>query len=157
MRRREFFTAAAGIGAGTVLANAVISATADDRVAERRSQVYKCRKCGTIVEILVPGRPSLVHCGEPMKLLQEQTTEIGREKHVPVVEKIEDGYKVTVGSIPHPMQKAHYIVWIDLIADGKVYRRFLNPGEKPEATFHIDATEVTAREYCNLHGLWKGK
>ena len=157
MKRRNFFQAAAGIATGTILAGAATPATAQDRPAEKRSQVYRCRKCRTIIEILVPGRPTLVHCGEPMQLLKEQTADMALEKHVPVIEKIEGGYKVTVGSTPHPMAKAHYIVWIELIADGKIYRQFLNPGDKPQATFAVDAKEVAAREYCNLHGLWKDK
>ncbi|OHB69471.1 MAG: desulfoferrodoxin [Planctomycetes bacterium RBG_13_63_9] len=105
----------------------------------------------------MPGRPTLVHCGEPMELLPEQTAEKALEKHVPVIEKIKGGYKVTVGSTPHPMTKAHHIVWIELMADGRICRRYLEPGEKPEATFYTDSEEVSAREYCNLHGLWKDK
>ena len=77
------------------------------------------------------------------------------EKHVPVIEKIGGGYKVSVGSVAHPMEEKHYIEWVELIADGKAYRQFLEPGQAPEATFSIEATAVTAREYCNLHGLWK--
>jgi len=157
MKRRDFFSTAAGVGVGAVLAGGRNTATAKERVAEKRSQVYRCRKCKTIVEILVPGRPSLVHCGEPMELLVEETADKTTEKHVPVIEKVEGGYKVTVGSTPHPMSKAHYIVWIELLADGKVYRQFLKPGDKPEATFCVEAEEVAAREYCNLHGLWKDK
>jgi superoxide reductase len=51
--------------------------------------------------------------------------------------------------------KEHYIEWIQAIADGKAYRRFLKPGDAPEAVFAIDAEQITAREYCNKHGLWK--
>jgi superoxide reductase len=156
MRRREFFVTAAGVGAGTMLAGSATSAETEDRPAEKRMQVYKCRKCRTVVEVLIPGRAPLVHCGEPMELLEEKAADKTVEKHVPVIEKIEGGYKVKVGSTPHPMSKAHYIVWIELIADGKVYRQYLKPGEEPEATFPIEAQEVSAREYCNLHGLWKG-
>jgi len=156
MRRRDFLSAAAAIGAGTVLSSAATSA-AEPRPSEERSQVYKCQICSTIVEIIEPGRPSLVHCGKPMELLKEQTADVTLEKHVPVIEKVDGGYKVIVGSTPHPMTRTHYIVWIELIADGKVYRQFLNPGDKPEATFCVEAKQVSAREYCNLHGLWKDK
>ena len=90
-----------------------------------------------------------------MKLFTENTVDAAKEKHVPVVEKIDGGYKVSVGSVAHPMEEKHYIEWIELIADGKAYRQFLTPGAVPEAIFKIDATQVTAREYCNLHGLWK--
>ena len=157
MKRRDFFPAVTGISAATILAGTATSAMAQSRPAEKRAQVYKCRKCGTIVEILVPGRPSLVHCGEPMELLVEKTADKTVEKHVPVIEKVDGGYKVTVGSTPHPMAEAHYIVWIELIADGKIYRQYLEPGAKPEASFCVEAEEVSAREYCNLHGLWQDK
>ena len=90
-----------------------------------------------------------------MKLNQENTTDAAKEKHVPVIDKTAAGLKVTVGSVLHPMEQAHYIEWIEVIADGKAYRKFLNPGEAPEATFELKAEQVTAREYCNLHGLWK--
>lgn len=121
----------------------------------QKLQVYKCEKCGNIVEVLHEGVGQLVCCGQPMKLFTENTVDAAQEKHVPVIEKTEGGYKVKVGSIPHPMEEKHYIEWIELIADGKVYRQFLTPGQQPEAVFFIDASQVSAREYCNLHGLWK--
>ena len=119
-------------------------------------EVYKCEACGNIVEVLFGGAGELVCCGEPMKQMIENTVDAAKEKHVPVVEKTGDGYKVTVGSVAHPMEDKHYIQWVELIADGKAYRQFLNPGEAPEAYFKVDAGQVSAREYCNLHGLWKG-
>jgi len=118
-------------------------------------EIYKCEKCGNMVEVVHGGVGTLVCCNEPMVLLTENTTDAATEKHVPVIEKVADGYKVTVGSVPHPMLDAHYIEWIELIADGKAYRQFLNPGDEPVATFCIAAETVTAREFCNLHGLWK--
>ena len=157
MKRRDFFSAAAGIGAGTILATAATPAVAKDQPEEQRLQVYKCNICGTIAEILVPGEAPIVHCGKPMELLEEMTAPAAENKHVPVIEKIEGGYKVTVGSTPHPMTPTHWIMWIDLVADGKLYRQFLKPGDKPEATFCVEAKEVAAREFCNLHGLWKDK
>ena len=90
-----------------------------------------------------------------MKLLVENTVDAAKEKHVPVIEKVAGGVKVKVGSVPHPMEDSHYIEWVEIIADGEAYRQFLNPGEIPEATFCIEAEQITAREYCNLHGLWK--
>lgn len=120
-----------------------------------RLQVYKCEVCGNIVEVLHEGKGELVCCNQPMKLFKENTVDAAQEKHVPVVEKTAEGIKVTVGSVPHPMEEKHYIEWIEIIADGKAYRQFLNPGDAPEATFNITADQVTAREYCNLHGLWK--
>jgi len=121
----------------------------------KRLEVYKCEVCGNIVEVLHEGKGELVCCGEPMKLFKENTLDAAKEKHVPVIEKTADGYKVKVGSVAHPMEEKHYIEWIELIADGKVYRQFLKPGDVPEAIFCIEAKEIIAREYCNLHGLWK--
>jgi superoxide reductase len=121
----------------------------------QRYEIYKCEACGNIVEVLTGGGGELVCCGEPMKLYVENTVDAAREKHVPVIEKINGGYKVRVGSVAHPMEAKHYIEWIEILADGKAYRKFLNPGDAPEAVFMIDAAKVTAREYCNLHGLWK--
>jgi superoxide reductase len=109
-----------------------------------------------MIEVVRAGGGTLVCCGEPMELLNENTTDAATEKHVPVVEKTAGGFKVTVGSVAHPMEQKHFIEWIELIAGDTAYRRFLNPGETPEATFAVEADEVVAREFCNLHGLWKG-
>jgi superoxide reductase len=92
---------------------------------------------------------------QDMTLQVENTVDAAKEKHVPVIEKIDGGYKVSVGSVAHPMEEKHYIEWIELIAGDTAYRQFLKPGTTPEAVFMVDATEVSAREYCNLHGLWK--
>ncbi len=118
-------------------------------------QVYKCDVCGNIVEVLHGGAGDLVCCGQPMKLMTENTVDAAKEKHVPVIEKTADGWRVTVGAVAHPMEEKHYIEWIELIADGIVYRAVLKPGDKPEAEFKVKAAKVSAREYCNLHGLWK--
>lgn len=123
---------------------------------KEKLQVYKCSVCGNIVEVLHVGGGELVCCGKPMVLQVENTTDAAKEKHVPVIEKTANGYKVKIGSVPHPMEEKHYIEWIELIADGKAYREFLKPGDKPEAEFCITAATVSAREYCNLHGLWRG-
>ncbi|MFZ5798351.1 MAG: desulfoferrodoxin [Desulfobulbus sp.] len=121
----------------------------------KKNEVYKCSLCGNIVEVLHTGAGELVCCGQPMDLMVENTVDAAKEKHVPVISKVENGYKVVVGSVPHPMEEKHWIEWIELIADGKVYRANLAPGMAPEAVFCIEADTVTAREYCNLHGLWK--
>jgi len=123
----------------------------------QQKQIYKCNICGNIVEVLHPGTGQLVCCGQPMKLLTEKIKDVGREKHVPVIEKIERGIKVKVGSMPHPMEEKHYIEWIEIIADGKSYRQFLKPGDSPEAEFEVEAKSIEAREYCNIHGLWKSE
>jgi len=118
-------------------------------------EIYKCDVCGNIVEVLHAGGGELVCCGEPMKLQKENTVDAATEKHVPVIEKVEGGFLVKVGSVAHPMEEKHYIEWVELLADGKAYRQFLSPGQTPEALFKVEASEVSAREYCNIHGLWK--
>jgi len=122
-----------------------------------RLEIYKCEKCGNIVEVLQGGPGQLVCCGEPMELLDEQTADSSTEKHVPAVEKTDDGYMVKVGSVPHPMEEKHWIQWIELLSGGRAYRRFLKPGDAPEAVFAVEhSDDVTAREHCNVHGLWRG-
>ena len=119
-------------------------------------QVYKCELCGNMAEVIHGGAGDLVCCGQPMALLGENSVDAAQEKHVPVIEKVDGGYKVKVGDVPHPMEEKHLIEWIELIAGDKAYRQFLNPGAPPEAFFAIDTTaQVSAREFCNLHGLWK--
>jgi superoxide reductase len=122
----------------------------------QKLDVYKCEVCGNIVEVVHGGKGELVCCGKPMVLQKENTVDAAREKHVPVVEKTADGVKVKVGAVAHPMEEKHFIEWVEIIADGKAYRQFLNPGEGPEVLFAIGAGQVTARAYCNIHGLWKG-
>ena len=118
-------------------------------------QIYRCNVCGNIVEVVHPSGGPLSCCGKPMELLKENSVDAAKEKHVPVIEKIEGGYKVTVGSVEHPMLAEHHIEWIELIAGEEIMRKHLNAGEKPVAIFKTDATDVYAREYCNLHGLWR--
>ena len=120
-----------------------------------QNQISKCNIYGNIVEVLHAGVGQLVCCGQPMELITEKTADIGLEKHVPVIEKA--GNKVKVSSVPHPMEQKHYIEWIEIIADGKTCRKFLKPGDKPEAEFEITAEKIMAREYCNTHGLWKSR
>lgn len=118
--------------------------------------IYKCEVCGNIVEVLHEGIGALVCCGEEMKLMDEKTQDSSKEKHVPYIQKTSDAVIVKVGqNQDHPMEEKHYIEWIQLIADGKSYRQFLKPGDKPQASFSVKADKVTAREYCNVHGLWK--
>ena len=123
----------------------------------KKLQLYKCDICGNIVEVLHEGKGQLVCCGQPMKLLKEQTEEQGKEKHIPVIERIEKGIRVKVGSVHHPMEEKHYIEWIEVISTDRIIRKFLKPGDTPEARFEIDEKIVEAREYCNIHGLWKTK
>ncbi|MDD2366215.1 MAG: desulfoferrodoxin [Desulfuromonadaceae bacterium] len=120
-------------------------------------EIYKCNVCGNIVEVLHAGGGTLTCCDEEMLLLTENTVDAAKEKHLPVIEKVAGGFKVTVGSVAHPMEEKHYIEWIELIADGKAYRQFLKPGEVAEAIFNVTASTVTARELCNLHGQWSAQ
>lgn len=118
--------------------------------------IYKCEICGNIVEMTHGGAGELVCCGEPMVAMKEQTADMTTEKHVPVIEKIDGGYRVVVGSTLHPMLDAHYIEWIELLSGDRVYRMYLKPGMDPSVEFMTgDLGEVSAREYCNIHGLWK--
>jgi superoxide reductase len=117
-------------------------------------QVYKCEICGNMVEMVHAGDGELVCCGQEMKLLIANTVDAAKEKHVPVKEKVPGGLKVKVGSVPHPMEEKHYIEWVEIVSDGQAYRQFLKPGQAPEAFFPVQG-EFTAREFCNLHGLWK--
>ena len=121
------------------------------------NEVYKCNVCGNIVEVLHAGAMALVCCGQEMVLMKENTVDAAQEKHVPVVEIADGKVVVKVGSDPHPMEESHYIEWIEVLENGEpIARARLKPGDAPEATFCLCKTEgITAREYCNLHGLWK--
>ncbi len=121
-------------------------------------QVYRCNICGNVVEVMHIGTGRLVCCGNQMHLLEEKTSGIGPEKHIPVIEETDSGVKVKIGSTSHPMEENHCIEWIEIAADGRVYRKILKPGDKPEAEFDIkleNIDAVSAREYCSIHGLWE--
>jgi len=118
-------------------------------------QVYRCNVCGNIVMVLHPGAGTLVCCNQPMQILEEKTEDVGKEKHVPIIEKMGDVVKIRVGSIPHPMEEKHYIEWIELKTDDEISIKFLKPGDRPEAEFRTTSEKLSAREYCNIHGLWK--
>lgn len=119
------------------------------------NEIYKCEVCGNIVEVVHNSGGQLVCCGQPMKLMAENTVDAAKEKHIPVIEKTSDGVLVKVGEVEHPMLDNHYIEWIEVLTSNKVYRKYLSPGEKPEALFKLDEEIIAAREYCSLHGLWK--
>ncbi len=122
----------------------------------KENEVYKCSICGNVVEVLHPAMGELVCCAKPMMLLTENTEDAALEKHVPVFELSDGKVSVKVGNVLHPMDDDHYIEWIEVIADGKVYRQDLKPGDAPEAEFVVGSETVEVRAYCNLHGLWKG-
>jgi len=122
-----------------------------------RLQIYRCAVCGNIVMVLHAGKGTLMCCDQPMQLLEEKTEDVGKEKHVPVIEKTDAGVRVKVGSVAHPMEENHYIEWIELTTGNETFLKFLKPGETPEAEFRVKADKFTVREYCNVHGLWKTK
>ncbi|MDR2488198.1 MAG: desulfoferrodoxin [Desulfovibrio sp.] len=121
----------------------------------KQLEILKCEICGNIVEVISGGAGEMTCCKTPMKLMIEGGTDAAKEKHVPVLKKTDNGYKVAVGSVPHPMEDKHWIQWVELVADGISYMRFLKPGDAPEAEFRVSGKNVYAREYCNLHGHWK--
>jgi superoxide reductase len=122
-----------------------------------KKQIYKCEVCGNIIEVLHDGVGTLVCCGQPMKLMEEKIKDVGNEKHVPIIEKNEEGVKVKVGSVPHPMTEEHHIEWIEISTEKGESKKFLKPGESPESLFPVKNKNIKSREYCNLHGLWKSK
>jgi superoxide reductase len=121
----------------------------------KKMEVYKCEVCGNIVEVLHGGEGELVCCGQPMKLQNENTVDAAKEKHVPVIEKVSGGVTVKVGSVAHPMEEKHYIEWIEIADGDTICKHFLQPGDDPEAVFKGANAGLAAREYCNVHGLWK--
>jgi len=138
-------------------------------------QIYKCQVCGNIVEVIHAGEGTLVCCGQDMILQKENTSDAERfhekqspsgnlknpsevassiEKHVPIIEKNEEGVLVKVGSEPHPMTEEHYIEWIEISTEIGESKKFLKPNGSPEKMFPVKAQVKQARAYCNLHGLW---
>ena len=121
------------------------------------AKFYRCNHCGNLVGMIHASGAPIICCGDPMEALEPNTTEAAGEKHLPVIHVMGDHVTVEVGAVAHPMLPEHYIQWIELVTEAGALRKYLKPGEKPEATFATDATAVTAREYCNLHALWKAE
>ena len=121
------------------------------------NQVYKCEICGNIVEIIHAGMGQLVCCGQPMRLLKEETKEQLKEKHLPVIKFNEKGIEIEIGKVLHPMEENHFIEWIEISTEKGTSKKFLNPGEKPRAQFFVKSNKIKARAYCNVHGLWAKK
>jgi superoxide reductase len=121
-----------------------------------RLDIYKCQKCGLLVEVIDSAQPTPSCCNQPMEKLEAKTADEGKEKHVPVIEKIDGGYKVKIGANPHPMEEKHHIEWIELQVGNQIHAQFLKAGDAPEAVFKVDGEPTAAREHCNVHGLWKG-
>lgn len=120
-------------------------------------EIYVCKLCGNVVEVLHAGDGTLVCCGQNMTLQVENTVDAAKEKHVPVITVDGNKVEVAVGSVPHPMLEEHYIMWIEVWENGKVKRQYLKPGDEPKAVFCTGGGNIEAREYCNLHGLWTAK
>lgn len=122
------------------------------------NKLYKCEVCELIVQVTKDGFGKLVCCGKPMIELVENTVDAATEKHVPVIEKVDGGVLVKVGSVEHPMVDEHFIEWVELYSGDKVYRGYLKPGQKPEVSFEVEySDDLVAKAYCNLHGYWKNK
>ncbi len=123
----------------------------------KKFKVYKCEICGNIVEVIHEGKGELICCNKPMVLMEEKTADSSIEKHVPFIKRESNGYRVRVGeNAAHPMEEKHFIEWIELNVDGNIYKKYLSPGNEPEAFFEVkEGEKVTAREYCSIHGLWK--
>ncbi|MCX8059106.1 MAG: desulfoferrodoxin [Spirochaetes bacterium] len=119
--------------------------------------IYKCKICGNVVEVFIEGEGDLVCCGQEMTLMDEKNREGAGEKHLPVIEDTSNKILVKVGSVPHPMEDSHWIQFIEVVTkDGYILRKELNPGDKPEAIFNVNRSDILyVREFCNLHGLWK--
>lgn len=126
-------------------------------MSTQRRQMYKCRVCGAAAEILDSGGGSLSCCGEPMKLMAENDSGPAGADHWPQAEWTAEGLLVRVGAVPHPMVEGHFIEWIEVISDGRIYRHFLQPGQEPQSVFDVPASNVIVRGYCSVHGLWKGQ
>ena len=117
-------------------------------------EIYKCNVCGNIVEVIHNGPGELVCCKQPMQNMVEGTVDAAKEKHIPEINKKDSAYQIVVGSVEHPMEEKHYIEWIQINSGNKSYREFLKAGQTPKAIFDLKEEKITAREYCNLHGLW---
>jgi len=126
-------------------------------MVKEKNEVYKCSICGNIVEVNVVGGGTLVCCGQEMKLQEIKTSEAGTEKHLPMVEIVEDKIIVKVGSVAHPMQEDHYIQWIELLGEHEILRHELFPGQNPQTEFPKIDKPLSVRIYCNLHELWETK
>ncbi len=120
-----------------------------------QKQIYKCEVCGNLIEVLHSGAGILVCCNQNMRLLEENTINAVKEKHIPLIERNEEGVIIKVGSVEHPMEEEHYIEWIEISTEKGESKKFLKLGQKPEALFPVKAENIKARAYCNLHGLWK--
>ncbi|MFA5878725.1 MAG: desulfoferrodoxin [Candidatus Margulisiibacteriota bacterium] len=124
----------------------------------QKLEIYKCSICGNIIEVTHASVGELVCCGQPMQLMQENTVDASTEKHIPVIEDALNGMMVKIGAVPHPMEASHYIEWVEVITDKKVYCEYLELNGSPFCFFPINKSEVVSvRAYCNLHGLWQNK
>ncbi|MEJ2268039.1 MAG: desulfoferrodoxin [Nanoarchaeota archaeon] len=122
-----------------------------------KKEVYICNVCGNVIEVLHASSNNLVCCGQPMNLMEQKSEGENADKHSPVIEKDSEGVKVKVGKVEHPMEENHYIEWIEISTEKGESKKFLKPGEKPEAVFPVKADIKHARMFCNIHGLWENQ
>lgn len=128
------------------------------------NEIYHCSICGNIISVFHDGPGVLSCCDQTMSLLKSNTIEASLEKHIPVFQKTKKGFKIQVGSIPHPMEEKHFIEWLEFAIEDKIIRKQFRPGEKAELiiecqNYNLDNCKKDnpkwIRAYCNLHGLWK--
>jgi len=123
-----------------------------------RGQIFRCNTCGNMFELIMVGGGTPTCCGSDLELLSDDPKDVGAEKHIPIIEKTGSGVKVKVGKVPHPMEEKHYIAWIEIITDKGTQRVYLKPGDLPEAEFMVDdISNIKAKEYCIIHGLWRSE
>lgn len=121
------------------------------------TKFFFCRRCGNVIVKLVDSGVVPVCCGEEMIELIPNTTDGMVEKHLPVIERVDDcTVRVKVGSEPHPMHKEHYISFVYVETEKGGQLRYLDLDKMPEAEICTCKDKITAVYcYCNLHGLWR--
>jgi len=123
------------------------------------NEIYKCKLCENIIELVHNGTGELVCCGQTMVLQNEKVKDDGQEKHLPIIEKGEDNLiTIMIGEVKHPMEENHHIEWIEIITeDGKNLKKYLKIDELPATAFKCISPIKEVRAYCNIHGLWSTK
>ncbi len=124
----------------------------------KQFDVYKCDECGNVVELMHAASSNLACCNQAMTQMDDSNKSGADATHVPVVEKTEKGFKISVGEKPHVMTDEHSIYFIEVIIGSNQRIFHLKPGDEPVVEFACcntcDVKDVIVREYCDLHGLW---
>lgn len=120
---------------------------------------YRCEVCGNIIEKIHDSGNDPVCCGKTMSELCPGVTDGKPEWHIPVCEIKDHKVEIRVGENIHPMDKDHYIQWVEIVTNKGMARKYLEPGDDPVVHFKLcDGEKVCAVYiYCNKHRLWKGK